>query len=145
MMRALITTLCLGMALPAMAYIDQVQLPESAETGELVVALVEGSLPDTCWEFLGFDVELAGTEATIHLWTAFTAPPGVGCPAVLMPYDCFPELVFDRPGTWTVQVREHRSHPELVLPDLVHEQTIEVTGTVPSERRPWGGVKAAYR
>ncbi len=145
MLRFLLAVLCLGLAAPAAAFIDQVVLPDSAETGETVTVLVEGTLADSCWEFQGFEVESVGTVATIRLRTAYTAPPGVVCLAVTLPYDCFPALVFDRPGTWTVRVVEHRSDPELNLPDLVHEETIEVTGVVPAERRPWGGVKAAYR
>ncbi len=138
----------LGMCLlgtPAQAYLESVELPQGADTGQTVIVLVEGGLTSSCWEFLDFETSLTGQLALIEITLINDTPPEISCLPVVTPYEVYPEFVFTEAGTYTVRVVEHRFHLGVPLEDHIWEGTIEVTGETADQPVSWSAIKALYR
>ena len=125
---------------PAAAYLNDVVVPTSAETGDTVILLVLGDLPDPCWSIDSVTVTLEGLVATVDITLVYDSGGG-GCVQILVPYEVYPELVFPAPGLWTIHVVDHGGY----LPVGDWLGTITVTGEVPTEGETWESIKAIYR
>jgi hypothetical protein len=136
--------LCL-LAAPAQAYLDTVDLPPGADTGQTVTIAVLGGLTSSCWEFQDFETSLTGQLALVEITLINDTPPEISCLPVITPYDVYPEFVFNEAGTYTVRVVEHRFYLGSPLEDQIWEGTIEVTGETADQPVSWSAVKALYR
>lgn len=132
-------------ASPAAAFVDEVSLPSSAETGAPIEVAIWGFLPDPCWILQDITTSMGDLVATIQITIFYDNPDGMGCPQVLVPYEAFPALVFDQAGEWTVQVIELSLRPGFPDEEMVMEFPVSVTGEVTVVRTTFEAVKSLYR
>lgn len=133
-------------AAPANAFMEEVFVPKAVEAGAPFSVMVFGSLSDPCWEVVNQRHLFDGNVITFDIFTAYTAPPGTGCPQVLVPYDVAEQMTIPDAGSWLVRVVEHRYNPywpETILQTL--EFWVTVTVTVAVEKIAWGTLRAHYR
>jgi hypothetical protein len=133
-------------AASANAFMEQVFVPKIVESGAPFSVMVFGYLADPCWEVVNQRHLFDGNVITFDVFTAYTAPPGSGCPQVIVPYDVAEQMTIPDAGSWLVRVVEHRYNPywpETILQTLEFEVT--ATGTVTMEKISWGTLRAHYR
>lgn len=129
----------------AAAFLDEVYLPESAETGTSVDVAIWGFLPDPCWVMQGVTTSVGDLVATIEITIFYDNPDGAACPQVIVPYETFPTLVFDEPGEWMVRIVELSIRPDFPDEEIVMEFLLPVTGQVSVDRATLDAVKALFR
>jgi len=141
----LITTAFLLIAGQSAAFLEEVYLPESAETGTPVEVGIWGFLPDPCWILQGVTTATGDLVATIEITIFYDNPDGAACPQVIVPYETFPTLVFDEPGEWMVRIIELSIRPDFPDQEVVMEFLLPVTGQVSVDRATFTAVKVLYR
>ena len=141
---ALIMVACL--VSPAVAGLTDVTVvPAAPVAGADAAITVMGWLPDPCWAVVDEHVKLVERTLVLELWSAYVAPPDVGCIAVIVPFASEVRHVFSAPGAWTIRVVEHPRGPLGPLPDVVLEATVTVSGSAPVGHLTWSTLKATYR
>lgn len=129
---------------PASAYLESVDIPPAIVAGESFPISVSGSLPDPCWEVIDSVVSIVGTEITLDFHIAYTAPPGTGCPAVLVPYEVVEQASVPAAGVWLLRVVEHRQdRPPFLFETIELEFTADEVVAV--QKTSWGSLRARYR
>jgi hypothetical protein len=128
------------------AFMDTVSAPETVEAGTPFSIAVFGNLSSPCWEVVNQRQIITEGVVTFDVFTAFTAPPGTSCPAVLVPYVVLEEMTIPTAGAWILRVIEHRYDPTGPdYPNEILEFDITATGTVAVEKISWGTLRARYR
>jgi len=124
-----------------LAYIDFVGIDSTQliEGDDLYVS-VEGSMPSSCWEFLGSSTNAYSQMLVLYIDT-INPTPEAGCLTVLVPWSAdavFPDLL---EGVYTLRIYEHRPP----MPDNIQDHEIVVTSPVSNDSRSWDALKALYR
>ena len=124
----------------ALAYIDNVYFESTIMEGDDLDVMVEGYMPDGCWEFLESSTNAYSQTLVVYISTINT-DTGEGCPLVVIPYlveESFPSLT---QGTYTLRIYENRPPEEPISIDF----EVEVTGPVGNDDSTWDSIKAIYR
>ena len=108
--------------------------------GDDLEVLVEGGLPDSCWEFLGWTTNAYSQMLVVNIST-INPDPGAGCLPAVTPYEVFAVFPALTEGTYTLRIYENR--PPLA-PNVL-DFTVEVTSPVADDGGTWDSVKSLYR
>jgi hypothetical protein len=146
MIRLVLVLFLLLMLIPAsVASVLVTVIPESPTDQDSVVLIVQGAMPDTCWELTGFAcLGVDGFLITINvIWTDHWQP-GLGCGAMVVDFleHCLPGQL--PPGLYTVVVNEHAD--SLREPaTYVQEYNFLVDSVVGVRTSSWGSIKMIHK
>ena len=141
MFRCAMLVVSMSLLIPvfALAYVDAVYFQDSIMEGEDLAVLVEGSMPDSCWEFIDGTTNAYDQMLVVYIDT-INPTPGDGCLTIVIPYEVdvvFPSLSV---GTYTLRIYENRPPME---PNIL-DYTVEVDSPVGNGALAWGALKALY-
>lgn len=141
--RSILLLSALALIVPgsALAYIDEVIYPAHVEIGESFEVWVSGGMSESCWEYDGWTLNAYSDKLVVFIDTYRTADEGVGCPAVVIPYEVLATIPGQEEGIYILRIYESRVPRDPTILDF----EVMVGAPVQTEPTSWEGLKALYR